>query len=252
MPQRVSTVWPCAYCQSSSLTGHSSSLRVPARSPSGRFALGRLKMRSGSCPQRHMPPLEPSLSARRAIFTSLPVVVALFLLPAIAFASPPDQLWIAGIYDGADGDDVVSLVYDTAAAHAADGSHITARPCLKELALESSAWGVASHRFARKPRAPPVPGSAIIARVLRCSPLSFNCFRYRSSRHPRVAQRISSPRLSKPRCPYIHAVVQHPFREGERPCRHDLLGGPSTWALFVLEVSRCDPSPYAESQGIAV
>ena len=66
-------------------------------------------MRSGSCPQRHMPPLEPSLSARRAIFTSLPVVVALFLLPAIAFASPPGQLWIAGIYDGADGDDIVTL-----------------------------------------------------------------------------------------------------------------------------------------------
>jgi hypothetical protein len=170
MPQCVSTVWPCAYCQSSSLTGHSSSLRVPARSPSGRLALGRLKMRSGSCPQRHTSPPGLPFSVRRAIFTSLPVVVALFLLPAIAFASPPDQLWIAGIYDGADGDDVVSLVYDTAAAHAADGSHITARPCLKELALESSARGVASHRFARKPRAPPVPGSAIFARVLRCSP----------------------------------------------------------------------------------
>jgi hypothetical protein len=190
--------------------------------------------------------------ARAVLLPRTAAIVALILCPSIAFASPPDPSWIAGIYDGADGDDVVSLVYDTAAAHAADGSHITTRPCPKEHALESSARGVASHRFARKPRAPPVPGSAIFARVLRCSPLSFNCFRYRSSRHPRVAQRISSPRLSKPRCPYIHAVVQHPFREGERPCRHDLLGGPSTWALFVLEVSRCDPSPYAELQGIAV
>ena len=66
-------------------------------------------MRSGSCPQRHTPPPELSFSVRRAIFTSLPVVVALFLLRAIAFASPPDQLWIAGIYDGADGDDIVTL-----------------------------------------------------------------------------------------------------------------------------------------------
>src|SRR5262249_49902328 len=97
-------------------------------------------------------------------------IVALILLPAIAFASPPDPSWIAGIYDGTDGDDVVSLVYDTAAAHAADGSHITARPCLKDLALESIARVFLSHRFARKPRAPPVPASAIPARVLRYSP----------------------------------------------------------------------------------
>lgn len=33
-------------------------------------------MRSGSCPQRHTPPPELSLSVRRAIFTSLPVVAA--------------------------------------------------------------------------------------------------------------------------------------------------------------------------------
>ena len=108
--------------------------------------------------------------ARAVLLPRTAAIVALILCPSIAFASPPDPSWIAGIYDGADGDDVVSLVYDTAAAHAPDGSHITARPCLKELALESSARGVASHRFARKPRAPPVPGSAIFARVLRCSP----------------------------------------------------------------------------------
>lgn len=97
-------------------------------------------------------------------------IVALILLPTIAFASPPDPSWIAGIYDGADGDDIVSLVYDIAATHAADGAHITAHPCLRKLAPESIAWGVSSHRFARKPRAPPVRGSAILARVLRCSP----------------------------------------------------------------------------------
>jgi len=108
--------------------------------------------------------------ALAALLPRTVAIVALILLPAIAFASPPDLSWIAGIYDGADGDDVVSLVYDAAAAHATDGSHMTARPCLKELALESIARGVSSHRFARKPRAPPVPGSAILARVLRCSP----------------------------------------------------------------------------------
>jgi hypothetical protein len=108
--------------------------------------------------------------ALAALLPRTVAIVALLLLPAIAFASPPDPSWIAGIYDGADGDDIVSLVYDAAAAHAADGSHITARPCLKELVFESIARGVSSHRFARKPRAPPVPGSAILARVLRRSP----------------------------------------------------------------------------------
>src|SRR5215831_13369705 len=76
-------------------------------------------MRSGSCPQRPTPPPELSLSVRGAIFASLAIVVALILLPAIAFANPPDQLWIAGIYDGADGDDVVTLVYETVGLEAA-------------------------------------------------------------------------------------------------------------------------------------
>jgi hypothetical protein len=47
---------------------------------------------------------------RRALSPFLPIIVALILLPAVAFASPPDPSWIAGIYDGADGDDIVSLV----------------------------------------------------------------------------------------------------------------------------------------------
>jgi hypothetical protein len=108
--------------------------------------------------------------ALAALLPRAVAIVAMILLPAIAFASPPDPSWIAGIYDGADGDDIVSLVDDTVAAHAADGSHITARLCFKELALESIARGVSSRRFARQPRAPPVPGSAILARVLRCAP----------------------------------------------------------------------------------
>jgi len=38
------------------------------------------------------------------------IVLVLVLLPLMAFASPSDPSWIAGIYDGADGDDTVSLV----------------------------------------------------------------------------------------------------------------------------------------------
>ena len=42
------------------------------------------------------------------------IVLALILFPSIAFASPPDRSWIAGIYDGADGDVVVTFFGETA------------------------------------------------------------------------------------------------------------------------------------------
>ena len=45
----------------------------------------------------------------------LPIAMVLFLLPGIAFASPPDPSWIEGIYDGADGDDIVTLITDNVA-----------------------------------------------------------------------------------------------------------------------------------------
>src|SRR5215471_4269156 len=76
-------------------------------------------MHAGSRPRQHMPPTGSHPSVRRAIPTFLPVVVALVLLPLIAFASPSDPSWIAGIYDGADGDDVVTFVYETAGVGAA-------------------------------------------------------------------------------------------------------------------------------------
>jgi len=46
--------------------------------------------------------------------TFFSIIAALILIAPIAFASPPDPSWIAGIYDDADGDDVVTLVYETA------------------------------------------------------------------------------------------------------------------------------------------
>jgi len=54
---------------------------------------------------------------KRAILL-FPIVALISIFP-FAFASPPDASWICGIYDGDDGDDVVSLVYDGAAIEAA-------------------------------------------------------------------------------------------------------------------------------------
>src|SRR5215510_8315319 len=122
--------------------------------------MGRLQMRSGSCPRQQTPPPEPSRSMWRAILTLLPIAPALILLPAIAFASPPDPSWIAGIYDGADGDDIVNLVYETSAAKTAASSHVGLLPCLLEMSLEGLVRSAPGKRFTPGPRGPPA----------RCSP----------------------------------------------------------------------------------
>ena len=127
-------------------------------------------MHSGSCPRRQLLPPGPSHSTRRAITASLPIVLALILLPAIAFASPPDPSWVAGIFDGADGDDVVSLVYETSAAHAAALSHLGPLPCLLGISLEGIVHGVRGRRFTRGPRSPPVLSSTEIGYVFSSLP----------------------------------------------------------------------------------
>src|SRR5262245_24649954 len=122
--------------------------------------MGRLRMRSGSYPRQQTPSPEPSRSMWRALFILLPIAPALILLPAIAFASPPDPSWIAGIYDGAYGDDIVSLVYETSAAKTAAPSHVCPLPCLMAISLEALVRSAPVNRFTPGPRAP----------TARCSP----------------------------------------------------------------------------------
>ena len=118
-------------------------------------------MRSGSCPHRHPPPPELSVSLRRVIFTSLPIVVVLILLPAIAFASPPDPSWVAGIYDGADGDESVSLVYETAGVEATPIRPVPLLRRLSEILLVSSSSSVHDPVACPSIRAPPAPRTQI-------------------------------------------------------------------------------------------
>ena len=127
-------------------------------------------MRSGSCPRQQTPLPEPSRSMWRAILTLLPIAPVLILLPTIAFASPPDPSWIAGIYDGADGDDIVSLVYETSAAKTAAPSHVGPLPCLLEISLESLVRSAPGNRFTRGPRAPPARCSPEFASVFNSLP----------------------------------------------------------------------------------
>src|SRR5262245_637916 len=139
---------------------------------------------------------EPSPSMWRAISISLPIVVALILLPVIAFAVPVDPSWIAGVYDDADGDDIVSLVYETSAANTAPTSHLGPLPCLLDMSLEDIAGNVSDRCFTRGPRSPPVlcslefahvfnslpPPSGADASVSRPSITNFPCPRLTTSR----------------------------------------------------------------------
>ena len=99
---------------------------------------------------------EPSPSMRQAISISLPIVLALILLPVIAFAVPVDPSWIAGVYDDADGDDIVSLVYETSAANTALPSNLGPLPCLLDISPEEIGRNVPDRYVTRGPRSPPV------------------------------------------------------------------------------------------------
>ena len=78
-------------------------------------------------------------------------------LSALAHASPPDPLWLPGIYDGADDDNVVALLTDTPVA--GDSSPLAGRPTRQR--LEFLSVRCASARADRSllgshPRSPPL------------------------------------------------------------------------------------------------
>ena len=127
-------------------------------------------MRPGSCPRQ--PPSLPvrSRSVRQAIAAALPVVLALILLPPLAFASPPDPSWVAGFYDGADGDDIVSLIYDTSAANQTAPSHLGPLPCLLDMYLDGIVRHIPDRHFTRGPRSPPVLRSPEFVSVFNALP----------------------------------------------------------------------------------
>ena len=60
-----------------------------------------------------------TIPIRLAWVVAVALVVALFTLTSLCYGSPPDQTWIAGLYDDADHDDVVLEVLDTIAVPAA-------------------------------------------------------------------------------------------------------------------------------------
>ena len=128
---------------------------------------------------------EPSPSMRPAVSISLPILLAIILLPVIAFAIPVDPSWIAGIYDDADGDDIVNLVYETSAANPAPPPHLGPLLCLLEMSLENIGRNVPARYVTRGPRSPPVACSLKFTHHYNSlpPPLSGGCFRWSFADH---------------------------------------------------------------------
>jgi hypothetical protein len=185
-------------------------------------------MPAGSCPPQPAP--EQFRSIRRAITATFPIVVALVLLPPIAFASPPDLSWIAGIYDDADdadGDDIVSLLYETSAANVAAPSHLGPLPCLLETSLEGIPGNIAGRHFNRGPRSLPVLGSSEFTHVFTSSVSDGRC---RSSAS-RISVKQPSPArvaTSKESAQRLLAAVRKPTLERGGPVPESGLARPAS------------------------
>ena len=66
---------------------------------------------------------------------TLLLLVPLFWLTPLAYASPPDQTWIGGFYDDADYDDVVLLALSLAVALGVPVLALDARPVVVAILL---------------------------------------------------------------------------------------------------------------------
>ena len=117
------------------------------------------------CPRHQRPATQSARSVRRAICTLLPLVFTIILPPPIAFSSPPDSSWIAGPYGGADGDGIVTLLYETAAVTTPSLSEGVTLTCLPGVSFEGILRSIFVARSAREPRAPPVLNSATFAHI---------------------------------------------------------------------------------------
>lgn len=137
---------------------------------------------------QQMPTTEAPRSLGPTISTLLPIVVALTLLPAIAFSTPPDPSWITGMFDGMDGDDIVILVSETTAVNAVAGADIAPLPCLP--CLESVVPRLSRNDFTRgSSRSPPAMFYGISSFLQVSATLPSSCSRRGSFSQPGVSQK---------------------------------------------------------------
>src|SRR5215831_14064877 len=113
-------------------------------------------MHPASGARREKPRMQSSRSKQRRLSTPFSIVLTLILCPLVISASPPDPSWIAGIYDGADGDDIVGLVDDAVVVATILRPFIPPLPCSHTLVVSSSPSIVCEFPAGEATRAPPL------------------------------------------------------------------------------------------------
>src|SRR5439155_24310682 len=99
--------------------------------------------------------LSAAVPRRRAGFVT--VFVALVVLaPVIAAANVPDPTWVGGFYDGADGDELLALVWDQAPALVFDGIAVVPPSSAPAWPLPQDSPPAGVRALLRAPRAPPL------------------------------------------------------------------------------------------------
>jgi hypothetical protein len=92
---------------------------------------------------------------RRAL--SALVLASIAALPAMAHASPPDPIWIVGVYDDGDQDDLIALAaWATGATGAPLDIHLTLVPVEGLPPVHDRAPAIGAPSLVRS-RAPPAP-----------------------------------------------------------------------------------------------
>src|SRR5262245_32170239 len=126
------------------------------------------RMHPRSRPRRQMSTNGPSGSIKAILAHS--ILVPLIILPLLAFASPPDPSWAEGLYDNADADDIVALIYETAGIEPASIRHMPPLPHLFAILLisrPSTIHGFRTGQFTRgPPLRPPLPSKRPPARLV--------------------------------------------------------------------------------------
>ena len=98
------------------------------------------------------------------------VAMVLGLIPFLAAASPPDPAWLRGIYDAADGDEIVTLIGDQPSSHGVAGYANCLPPPLPQALHQtepSTAQAFSKQRLTRGP--PPGSRTSIAAPPLLCA-----------------------------------------------------------------------------------
>jgi len=102
----------------------------------------------------------------------LGVLFALLILVPLAHIRPPDAMWIAGIYDAADGDDAVSLLTDTVGSVDGDFYKSLSLPCLHTNLMDLYRPVYLSPLSLRRDRGPPVTRRMVQRAFLPARPTS--------------------------------------------------------------------------------